>query len=629
MHHRPSRAAFTLFEVAISLGLVAFGVISVLMLLPSGIQAQQMARYQVIAAAKALELVESYNTTHNGNPAIDVEADQPWNVHVTAKNMHPDLESRVASYRYGMFPLPLEITRRIDSDGDEIQRVIAEGGYLYYSQPLATTGFQENGFPPTTPPNEAQRLVMAVVGYPQNNMLWALPQKAWPYYTPYPSPPVHVITRAGLGTAGADIRNATGEPTERWKAMLWEDINLGPETAGLRAVYDAYYRYTVTRPGERLFDAMGVPNTELIGLAKAYGEAAVAWCVSTGLPAVCYDGSTLLTDFPSSDRRHLQTIAARVMGHVGPIMLAAQQANAGTVTFDATTVANMHENALVLGMKFAASYPYDWGAPRPLQRAIMMDFPLIEYDLMVHPRNPQPGLYNTITDPTLFRGAIFGTTPGIMAYQWHPVTPHPVVNAGRSFTYPFYPTATNGVDWAKLWGPTQHSTLTQAFRAAERCRQLVFWAVDWQSYEDFETAPSAPVDAGRYMKYAPASGRSLTNLCNNSVNGVRWMDHHMFGYRNPEKMIAFNSDMNGIETGRSTPYGKSTPGTHGPDNFGGNTNDQGLTMDNMSRFIGRWGADRNANRQLDRGVVPKSVRMRAVTVARFNYYDLRVPATLR
>jgi hypothetical protein len=49
----------------------------------------------------------------------------------------------------------------------------------------------------------------------------------------------------------------------------------------------------------------------------------------------------------------------------------------------------------------------------------------------------------------------------------------------------------------------------------------------------------------------------------------------------------------------------------------------------MSRFIGRWGADRNANQQLDRGQVPRSTRMRAVTVARFNYYDLRVPAVIR
>jgi hypothetical protein len=570
-----------------------------------------------LASAKALELVESYNATHNGNPAIDMEADKPWNIHITAKNLQPDLEARVSSYRFGMFPLPTDIARRLDSDGDEIQRVLSEGGYLYYSQPLATTGFQENGFPPTTPPNEAQRLVMAIVGYPQNNMLWALPQKAWPYYTAYPSPPMHLIHRGGLGAAGTDIK-----PAHHWKSMLWEDINLGTETAGLREVYNAYWAYAMIDPGKAMVDGMGNVDQEFKDKARAYAQAAVNWCIATNLPLSVYDGTTALTDFPSADRRHLQAIAARIMGHVAPIMLAVKETNAGVVNFTDLTVTNFHENALTLGFKFAASYPYDWGAPRPLQRATMMDFPLIEYDLMVNPEDPQTSLYNTTTDRSLFTGVIFGSsTP---AFQWRPVTPHAVVNAGRSATYPSFPVG--GPDWTKIWGPTQHSTLTARFEAAERCRQIVFWAVDWQSYEDFETAASAPVDAGRYAKEAPRNGASFASLC----SGAKWMDHHMFGYRNPEKMIVFNNDMSSVPTGRSTPTGKGFAiGTHGPDHFGAQTNDQGLGTAEISRFIGRWGADRNANQQLDRGTVPKSVRMRASLVARFNYYDLRVPATIR
>lgn len=628
-HHR----AFTLFEVAISLALVSFGVVSVLMMLPSGIKAQQMARYQIIASAKAMEVVEAYNSTHNGNPATDVEADQPWNVHITAKNLQPDLESRVSSYRYGMFPLPLEIARRIDSDGDEIQRVIGEGGYLYYSQPLATTGFQETGFAPTTQPNEAQRLIMAVVGYPQNNGLLALPQKAWPYYVAYPSPPLHIIHRGGLGSAGTDIR-----PAQRWKSMLWEDVNLGADTSGLRQVYNAYWAYTQVDNGRTLPSGDGSIDPDLQSTAQAYADAAVGWCASLGLPTTCFDGSTALTDFPSADRRHLQVIAARIMGHVGPIMLATQNASAGVVAFTTTSVANLHENALTLGFKFAASYPYDWGAPRPLQRATMMDYPLIEYDLMVDPQNPIIGddliTFNKNADKNTFSGPIFGSaSPGKIAFQWHPVTPHQVVNAGVSATYPTLPTGTR-VDWTKVWGPTQHSTLTARFAAADRCRQLVFWAVDWQSYEDFETAPSAPVDAGRYPKYAPHAANFQT-LCGHSVNGVHWMDHHQFGYRNPEKMIIFNGDMSDIATGTPTPSAKSVstkaihPGVHGVDDFGSYTADQGLGPNEISRFMGRWGADRNANQKLDRGQVPKSVRLRAVTVARFNYCDLRVPATIR
>ena len=52
-------------------------------------------------------------------------------------------------------------------------------------------------------------------------------------------------------------------------------------------------------------------------------------------------------------------------------------------------------------------------------------------------------------------------------------------------------------------------------------------------------------------------------------------------------------------------------------------------LGNAAIFNGLYGADRNANGLLDRGPVPTSVRLRAVQVGRFNYYDLRVPATIR
>jgi hypothetical protein len=595
-----NNSAFTLFEVAISLALVSFGVISVLMLLPSGIKAQQMARYQILASAKALELVESYNATHNGNPAIDVEADAPWNVHINAKNLQPDLESRVSSYRYGMFPLPDDIAKRLDSDGDEIQRMIAEGGCLYYSQPLATSGIQENGFAPSTPPNEAQRLVMAIVGYPQNNALLHLPEKAWPYYAAYPSPPVHIVHKKDSDADTSDIR-----PVGGWQAMLWEDLNLETSGAGLRDVHAAYWAYFQVNP-DPIAAPLGSPA--LADPARKYAEALITWCQNQGLPPACYNGDSLLTDFPSATNRHLQVVAARIMGHVGPIMLANNIPSVGVVTFTPTTVSRMHENALFLGNQFAARYPYDWGAPRPLQRAIMMDTPLIEYDLLSPPRS----------------GTIAGGT-GKTAQQWRAVTPHPVINPGVSLTYPKLGTT---AFWNTVWGPSVNSTLTAPFEPAERCRQIVFWAVDWQAYEDFETAPSAQVDAGRYPKYAPRPGLNFAALC----GGASWMDHHMFGYRNPEKMIVFNGDMTNVATGTSTPPGKNLiPGVHGVDNFGSNTTDQGLgtTNINISRFIGRWGADRNANQKLDRGTVPRSVRLRATTVARFNYYDMRVHATIR
>jgi hypothetical protein len=416
---------------------------------------------------------------------------------------------------------------------------------------------------------------------------------------------VHVVHRQNADVSGRDLRGIhdaipATDPAKgpRWWAMLWEDATLGPAGNGLRDVHAAYWTYFQIDPAKPARDP------DLVAAAQAYADKIVGWCQTLNLPPACYNGQQALSDFPSTTDRHLQTVAARLMGHAGPIMLTQGVTASGPVQFNTTTVGHLHENALFLGTRFAASYPYDWGAPRPLQRAIMMDFPLIECDLLSPPRS----------------GTIFGT--GITAAQWRPVTPHPVINAGVSMTYPNAAT-----DWGALWGPSANSTLTAAFAATERCRQLVFWAVDWQAYEDFETAPSAPVDAGRYAKAAPQPNQAFATLA--GKNYGTWMDHHQFGYRNPEKMLVFNNDMSGVPTGADTPPGKSADGTHGNDDFGAQTNDQGLGTPEISRFIGRWGADRNANRQLDRGTVPRSARLRAITVARFNYYDLRVPAVIR
>ena len=57
--------------------------------------------------------------------------------------------------------------------------------------------------------------------------------------------------------------------------------------------------------------------------------------------------------------------------------------------------------------------------------------------------------------------------------------------------------------------------------------------------------------------------------------------------------------------------------------------DRGTGQEERKRFSGMYGADRNFNRQLDRGQVPRSVRLHATTVARFNYYDPRLPMTIR
>jgi hypothetical protein len=590
------RRGFTLFEVALALGLVAFGVVSTLMLFPAGLKAQQLARFKIYASAKALEMVDAYNTFHNQNPAVDFEAPNAWDVHSSYKSQAPDLESRVSSYRNGIMPLPMDIARRLDSDGDEIQTLLAQGGYLYYSQPLATTGLNETAVGTGAPPNEAQRLIIGIVGYAQNNALQTLPQKAWPYYLPYPAPPMHVQhVNADLGSAAADF---WGGPD----CYPWEEFDqVSGGDSDMKAVFLAYKDY------------MGGPN---LAKATAYAQAAATYCVNKTIPVAWFDGSIKVNDFASTPDG---TDHALLYQQVTGLRLFAHAANTAfkwiasgatslpitvpgaTVTLDEGHLRLIHDASLTLGMKFQAARPFDWGCPRPLQRALMMDAPLIEYD---------------VGAPTL-KGTIWGD--GSPAEQWHPVASAQLVNLGSSAMFPTSgafggPTLGTGSSNGSgtLWATDQtHATLTAPFEAAERCRQIVFWVADWQSYEDFESVPSAPVDASKYVKGAPRTGKDLKSW---AMSTPGFKDWQQYTYRNPEKVIAFTSSARSASAGND--WNGPTP--HLDQGTGG-----------AAVFSGLYGADRNANGRFDRGSVPASVRMRALPVARFNYYDLRVPAVIR
>lgn len=237
------RRGFTLFEVAISLVLVAFGVVSVLMMFPAGLKAQQLSRYQILATAKAVELIDVFASTTNANVMMDREGPNPWDTIGSYRAYAPDLETSVSTFRSGMYPLPPDLARRFDSDGDEIKQVLEQGGYLYYSQPLATLGFNPIGIRDKMPtPNESQKLVCAVVGYAQQNALTTMPYKAWPYYTPYPSPPMHT----------SNSKHSDSKPTSPYTVfdnssvrsdsmMLWEDT-LDADSGDMAVVFRAVVR---------------------------------------------------------------------------------------------------------------------------------------------------------------------------------------------------------------------------------------------------------------------------------------------------------------------------------------------------------------------------------------------------
>jgi hypothetical protein len=649
MPRSPNRHGFTLFEIAISLVLVSIGVISVMMVYPMGIKTQLLARYQLYAAAKAEEMVESFNASHNANPAIDAEGIGPWDVPVAYKTQAHDLESRVATHRFGLIPLPMDIARRLDSDGDEIQQVLAQGGYLYYSQPMAASNTEEQGMR-VAPPNETQKLVIAVTGYAQHNAIGIFPWKAWPYLMPYPSPPLHGLHwNEYIPASSTPLPIFPGYDAASGRGMMfcWEGASpSGASIPGadvdIMGVFNAYKAYT--------YD-----NAPTVELAIAYLQAALKYADQKGLPRSFYEPNPLPDPVPDFEPGTIdpatgddlnrsawkQVQAMRYLAHAATCLtrwksltelggqpsapgsgltIAASTTGSPAITLTHDLIVYYQERCMNLIMRYAASLPYDWGAPRPLQRVQMMDFPLIEFDLF------QPPLTGRHFSRDIGQGTVD-------AAQWKPLPARPIQNVGVSYQFPIAtlpygtptPTLTlpDGADitsaaYRAFWGDPARSTLTREFKAAERCRQIVFWAVDWQSYEDCETAPSAPVDASKYPMPGPLKNRDFANR----MNYVDFRDEQLYSFRNPEKVLTFRSDVSSLATGADV---ESILGL----NRMGDQWDRGTGSEERKRFSGVYGADRNFNRKLDRGDVPRSVRLRATTVARFNFYDPRLPMTIR
>lgn len=709
-----TRCGFTLFEVALSLVIVATGVVSVLMLLPSGIRAQELARMQILAATKAEEMLEAFTHTTIASPGCDTEGVQMWDVPIGYRSQNWDLETRLANHRYGLMPIPREIALRIDSDGDEIQRILAEGGNLYYSQPAATTNTVTQG-QPQWPANEAQRLVIAISGYAQQNALHALPVKNWPYYTPMPSPPLHTyrpVDRFLVSATGSTIHPATHRLWHHWPTgnnayavFPWE-ARQGSDP-DLQKVYEwrendvlyGYFPYACgrrwddvsrTRPGgggipaDR--DALWNPPATIVagGIDGAYPSResclryvqAAAWYYAQKL-----DGARIAEiGDPYADYRATvegdrwkEVQALRFLAHATICLTGWYSLNDATDTEDLTrgvriptvTLAGKpgapefrvthallryyHERALKLANDFAARHPYDWSVPRPAQRAIMMDHPLLQSDLF-SPPYPEGGALPTVSgDPYGPLSRIFGRSASDHPRQWRPVSAEPIRNIGVGMGYPgnvLDATMGNGRPGI-LFGDRSHFNLTAPFAAEERCREIIFWAADWLAYEDSETAPSAPVDASLYPIAAPLYhdrlGRPPTY--EERLGKLQFRDNRLPTYRNPEKVLIFfpnRSDGSFVDV-LAKPTGSpmeqhmilnsvavDNTATWYPDEAP-LPNGRNAQQIRWARevFAGRHGADRNFNRLLDRGPLKPSVRLYATQVARFNFYDPRVPATVR
>ena len=742
MHGRQARWGFTLFEVSISLVLVAFGVISVMALFPIGIKAEQMARMRIFAAVKAEEILDSFATLPKDNPGIDVEAPFAWEVAVAHRPLVPDLEARMLSSRNGIMSVPMDIVRRLESENDEIQKVIQQGGHLYYSKATGTSGFQESaeGFRNSPKDPLTQRVVFAVMGSAQNNAVSILPQKAWPYYNAYPSPPSFGLV-GGYHTRIADWHNNRAGTPDTFKAIyfrdaeqpsnppdstdvsfmetndryfdaergwweyafsLWEGTNGGMslgsgETAtgsldpDIRLVFTNGYRPYLLTPlynYKDLADKADFPVNPngfyrtLLG-ATRYVQAAWWYCNKKGIDGSYFNLSVspsdssaavaqaqtqanLFRSVPEKDKwKYVQ--AMRFLAHATSCLTAYPGSSTGIsipsatfpfaakdklsstsvsipdVVIDNNEIVYYHELAMRMAMLYAASQPYDWGAPRPSQRALFTDNPLLEYDLISGPNNPKIG-------------QISGAVVGVTGSQWRPIPARTINNIGRSASFPNTP-----IDPSATWGNSANFTLTKQFEPAERCRELVFWSVDWLSYVDAETAPGI-LEASRIPFAAPIIVPTVPDLSlfrdtnDKTMRLDYWRSRTQFvnSFLNPEMDRAFSNDVSAFPTGFHWEFwnpttaddhvgqnysrlNNGTPvqdGVAGAVKVGVNINANEIWwgthyLRSGDRHYSCHGADRNGNRILDRGPVPKSTRLRATLLARYNFYDPRLTLRLR
>jgi prepilin-type N-terminal cleavage/methylation domain-containing protein len=116
-NHTPAvthqRRGFTLFEVTISLIIVAVGVLSVMMLMPYGIKGQQLARFQILASAKAIEIMSVNANQWKKWDQQRMEGQTLGLCSINQVAMSSLVEQKACNWRHGSLPVPLDIARRL------------------------------------------------------------------------------------------------------------------------------------------------------------------------------------------------------------------------------------------------------------------------------------------------------------------------------------------------------------------------------------------------------------------------------------------------------------------------------------------------------------------------------------
>lgn len=586
------RHGFTLFEVAVSMAILAIGLTVMLTLIPLGLRTQEQARSRMLAAIQVNNMIDSFGNlglvhrssagvTDGKNPLGEPHStamQRPWLTHLSRRSTSFDLEDRVSSLWGGMAPVPMAIARRLDSPNGEIASILDQGGYIYYTKPGTTGGFPDHVLQThyLDPPAETGKLVFGVVGFAQQNAAPVMPVKQWPWYSDIWAPPQvwqyvrHANDPAYVKAAYAKQlvllhRNGGGG----WLTVASPEADEDMSTLSLTTLANA--RLFLATAAWYIKELDSEPQTGNAGTAlndiltspeiRAYVGDDISNTLRSRIDAIIGDGDP---SKPQNQMVGAYVTALRMLALAGNIWVRAKGGADLTTTTTGETVPASTINGAYWGswlstapftntqsppvlvkldtarywteaamhatMRYAASYPYDWSTTRPSQRPIMMDVPLLQYDLF------PSGSYKATTTPdgrnfldaTFDQGPLRANPAAVLAADRVSRAEHarsgsyqllegklmnPLQTANAWQHRMLVPTATSAgikvyMGTNRLyepinpdtipWGDPQHFNLTAPFHPTERCRQIVAWSVDWQSYEDFESAPSAPVDSSRF-----------------------------------------------------------------------------------------------------------------------------------
>ncbi len=570
----PTAVGFTLFEIAVSLAILAVAILAVLLVYPIGLKAQQLARFRVVAATKALELIDVFARHEHMWWDRQIEAaENGRNTFIPAVPV--DLERMMSAANAGLIPLPPIIARRFDAPGDEIQRLLDDGGSLFFTAPLSYEGAFDNRIaewiPPTDTPLEAQALVWAVVGYAQQNNLPNHPCLAWPYQEWWPMPLQaweHDWWQTNAG-GGAHVPTPWPAKLAEEKVFLIANGDSFDQRGGGGGVCDDAAQCALYLIAAQELVA-AIPGIPLIAATPPTPALPAA------LPA---SGPWNLADenaFPQP----WSVLALRVLAHAA---VAVTRHDTTTPALDYAQVA--HEAALAWGMRYAACKPWDWGAARPLNCATAWHHPLLQHDLFTPQLVPATG----------------DATWAILAEPWRAGEAPTAINyhrgRGQYGWNGALPDNRNAID-ASWSGDDAAWNLCARFSPSERCRELVAWAVDWRAYEDAESAPCAPYDASQFT--FDTDGVQVSN-----ERAVYPPDATLHWTAIDRLLTSAPADYGAIHSAR--------PECHEPWY--------------KAALLGVYGADRNNNGRWDVGPVPASSRMRATPVARYRFYDRRLIAS--